>query len=106
MNETEKLKRAKREYNTIMFNCGLDYLTINTEYSEDTDGWNLRDMVAECDYQLSTYYEGGHCNNDLKNDDPKTWRSETGRLKRFIDKYDQSVRGMICTTGHCSKYDN
>jgi hypothetical protein len=87
-----------------------EHVTIGTKLSEDTTDWNLRDMVAECDYVLSTYYENGHCNYDMKHsDDPderKQWKSETGKLSRFIKAYEPYVKDLTCAAGHCSKYDN
>ena len=99
-------KAALRKYNEIMFYLCREYLTIGTNYSEDTDFWNLRDLVAECDYQLSTYYEHGHCNYDLRREDRKAWISETGRLKRFIAHWEPYIGDMVCAQGHCSKFDN
>ena len=104
------MKSAIRRYNGIMETIGYEHNTINTRFSEDTDGWNLRDMVAECDYALSCYYEEGHCNADLNlSSDPverKMWKSETGRLKRFIEAYKPFIDGLKCITPHCSQYDN
>ena len=36
----------------------------------------------------------------------KMWRSETGKLKRFIERYSPYIDGLQCVAGHCSKYDN
>lgn len=108
MKPTEKqLASAFRKYNEIMFALCREHLTIGTGFSENTENWNLRDLVAECDYQLSTYYESGHVNCDeLKHEDYKTWRSETGKLKRFIAHWEPYIADLTCAEGHCSKYDN
>ena len=45
-------KRAINTYNKIMSDLGYEYNTIGTI---STENWNLRDMVAECDYILSTF---------------------------------------------------
>lgn len=106
------MERAIERYNGIMFDLCADHLTIGVPaYSEGTDGWNLRDMVAECDYLLSTYYDPNHNNGILRYDDDeecrKAWRSETGKLERFIKAYEPFVTDMVCTEGHCSdRYDN
>lgn len=104
------MKSAIRRYNNIMEVLGYEHNTIGTRLSESTDDWNLRDMVAEADYTLSTYYEDGHCNGDMRySDEPderKMWRSETGRLQRFIKAYEPFIKDMKCVEGHCSKYDN
>lgn len=101
---------ATKRYNDIMMDIGYEHNTIGTEYSEDTDGWNLRDMVAECDYTLSCYYEDGHCNAEMRySTDPeerRMWKSETGRLRRFIKAYEPFIGDMVVATGHCSSYDN
>ncbi len=102
--------KAVKRYNDIMMSVCYEHSTIGTEYSQNTDGWNVRDMVAECDYVLSCYYEVGHCNEELRHsedpDERKLWRSETGKLQRFIDTYKPFIEGVVCAEGHCSRYDN
>jgi hypothetical protein len=103
------MKSAISRYNGIMNAIGYEHNTIGDVLSEGTAEWNLRDMVAEADYTLSTYYEDGHCNGDMRygdEDERKYWRSETGKLRRFIKAYEPFIKGMTCTEGHCSKYDN
>ena len=103
------MKTAVKRYNGIMEAIGYEHNTIGTIFSEDTEKWNLRDMVAEADYTLSTYYEEGHCNCDMRNgdeDERKMWRSETGKLARFIKAYEPYIKEMKCSQGHCSRYDN
>lgn len=106
----KQMTSAVKKYNDIMETIGYEHNTIGTDWSENTDKWNLRDMVAECDYTLSTYYEWGHCNAEMKDsDDPyerKMWRSETARLKRFIDRWKPFVADMKCSENHCSNFDN
>ena len=100
---------AKKRYNDIMYCICREHLTIGETLSEDTENWNIRDMVAECDYQLSTYYEVGHCNEEMRREDEegrKMWYSETGKLKRFIEAYKPFIEGIKCAAGHCSRYDN
>lgn len=102
------MEKVVERYNGIMYDLCLEHLTIGTRFSENTEGWNLRDMVAEADYNLSCYYESGHCRCDdrfLSKDEYKTWLSETGKLKRFIKAYEPFIHNLKCTTGHCSKYD-
>lgn len=66
-------------------------------------------MVDECDYTLSTYYEYGHCNCEMRFSDDenerKAWASDVGRLKRFIKHWFPYIKDMKCAEGHCSKYD-
>jgi len=103
---TLNIDRVIKRYNNIMMNLAHEHSTIGTNFSEDTDGWNLRDMVAECDYVLSTYYEEGHCNGELKEENYKQWKSETGKLQRFIKTYESAIKDLKCVSGHCSKYEN
>ena len=101
------IEAVTKRYNKLMNSLALEYLTIGTEFSEDTEGWNIRDMVAECDYQLSTYYECGHMNNEYKYEDYKGWLSQVNKLKRFIKAYEHFIKDIKCVDGHCSnKYDN
>lgn len=103
------LDKAIKKYNEIMYTIAYEHCQINTRYSENTEGWNIRDMVAECDYALSTYYEQGHSNHEMirgDEDEKKMWRQETGYLKRFIIKYEPFIEGVKCVARHCSKYDN
>lgn len=100
---------AVRRYNMIMETIGYEHNTIGTCFSENTEGWNIRDMVAEADYTLSTYYECGHCNEEMRHsyepEERAMWRSETGKLKRFIAAYLPFIEGVECKVGHCSNYD-
>ena len=103
------MKKVIDRYNNIMESICREHLTIGCELSENTSNWNLRDMVAECDYQLSTYYEVGYCNEELRHsrdqDDRNMWRREVGYLTRFINTYSKYIEDMECTTRHCSKFD-
>lgn len=104
----KEFEKAVERYNTIMFTIGYEHNTIGTSFSESTDGWNLRDMVAEADYTLSTYFEDGHCNAEMRygdKDEKAMWKSETGKLKRFVKRYEPYIKDMKCTSGHCSMYD-
>lgn len=101
---------AIKRYNNLVESLCYEHCAIGTVLSEGTENWNLRDMVAECDYILSCYYEDGHCNCDLRysedEEERKAWRSETGKLRRFIETYKPFIKDLVCVSGHCSKYDN
>ena len=103
------METAIKRYNILMGITGHEHNQIGTCYSDGTENWTLRDMVAEIDYHLSTYYENGHVNCDLRYsfdaDERKMWRSETEKLKRFIKTYEPFISEMKCFQGHCSNYD-
>ena len=100
------MERAIERYNDIMEYIGCEFNQVGTNFSESTVDWNLRDMVAEADYYLGLYYEEGNVRNETKEYDYSLWVSEKGKLERFIKAYEPFIDDMICTCGHCSKYDN
>ena len=109
------METARKRYNNLMYELCLDHLVVGLPDSEmekgsEAKGWNLRDMVAEADYQLGLYYESGTLSGEMRysyyEDDRKAWRSESGKLKRFIDAYKPFIQDMKCVAGHCSKFDN
>lgn len=79
------MEKIRERYKKLMRELSLEYL------ADEADGLTVADMVKECEYQLSNYYEDGHSCGDMRYDeDPnvrKLWISETGKLKRFINKY-------------------
>ena len=103
-------KRAVSTYNNIMYALGYEHKTIGEGWSEDTENWNLRDMLAEVDYVRSTFYESGHCNEDMRHGDEeerKEWRRCVSRLQRFIVNYEPYAEDMMCNDRHVSgKFDN
>lgn len=108
------METARKRYNNIMYDLGLDHLTVwekgsKAEEGSEAKGWNLRDMVAEADYQLGLYYEDGTLAGEMRysdyEDERKAWRSETGKLQRFIKAYEPFIEEMTCVVGHCSQYD-
>ena len=105
MNE-KKMATALKRYNNIMMSICCEHHTIGTRFSEGTENWNLRDMVAECDYNLSTYFESGHCNcEEMMEDCPQERINEINRLRRFINHYKDEAMTMEPTEGHCSRFD-
>lgn len=102
--------QALKKYNEIMNDLGYEHNMIGDVLSEGTANWNLRDMVAECDYTLSTYYEYGHYNGEMRfsddADERRLWASQVGKLKRFIAHWSPYIEDMVCAEGHCSQYDN
>lgn len=106
---SKDFEKAVKKYNDIMMELCWEHSTIGTSYSEGTEKWNLRDLVAEADYLLSCYSEPGHCRYEDRldgEDEYRTWRREKGLLERFIKKWLPMTENMKCTEGHCSQYDN
>lgn len=117
----EYLAEATTAYNKMINDLGMEFLTIGTNYSENTEGWTLRDMVSEAQYQLDVCYEEDNANADgrsirdlidrysVDEDDARRWHADwlakTRRLRRFINKYKAEALKNTCKTGHCSKFD-
>lgn len=74
--------------------------------------WNIRDLVAEMDYLLSTFYDEGHTHYMMidpiyaNEESRKEWRSAVGKIKRFITAYTPFIEGVTCADSHGSKFDN
>ena len=105
---TKDFEKAKRRYNKMMNSLGLEHLTIGEELSEETENWNIRDMVSEAQYQLDLYYDPETASGMMLYEDEeckKGWRSETGQLSRYINAWEEVAMTMECETEHCSKYD-
>lgn len=49
------------------------------------------DILKEAKYLLSTYFEWGHVNETLKEEEPKIWRSDVAKLKRFIARLEKEA---------------
>lgn len=100
------IERATERYNNIVC-CFYEEHIIGE--SETTKHWNLRDMIAECDYILSTFYDEyssrGECRHSDDAEERKYWSFWVGKLQRFISAYEPFIDSMVCTAKHCSKYD-
>lgn len=102
------MREAVKEYNSILYDLGREDLTIG--YCGKHKHWNLRDLVAEIDYQLSTYRELCHMNYERLYSSDKGERLQTvreiKRLKNFISKYEKQASSLVCSEYHCSRFDN
>ena len=78
------MEKIIKSYNRLMMSLCLEYLTIDTIYSEGTEGWGIEEMRKEAKYQLSKYYEYGTSQASLKEYEPQQWRKETQQIKRFL----------------------
>lgn len=117
---SKEFKQAVKTYNAIMFSVCLEHATIGTNFSENTDGWNLRDLVSEMQYQLDMWTDPD-CMSWQDAHDPiqpvdvingrsrkrwlYEWSKSKARMERFINKYKPLIKGLTCTVGHCSIYD-
>ena len=91
-------EKIVKRWNSVMYDIGCEHVTINTRFSELEDhkayysienGITIGWMFDEASYWLSCYYESGNVRCDdrfIDKDFYKIWVSETGRLKRLIDK--------------------
>lgn len=64
---------------------------ISHDDKKDLSEYSQKEIVAEAEYVLSTFYEGGHNNNSWLlgewDFDPKTAAKEVKMLKAYIKKY-------------------
>lgn len=106
-------KAALKKYNDIMWDLCREHLTIGTRLSENTENWNLRDMVSEMQYTLDMYNSEDSIYWQDAHDDSQPshrpwywqWYNEKKRMERFISRYKDEALTMECTEGHCSRYD-
>lgn len=128
-----QIQNATKKYNQIMFKYCWEHCSIGTNYSENTEGWTLRDMVSEAQYHLDTCYEDGNSqeegrymdiweidssailslqkyeyvlkHNETERELHKEWLTKTKDLRNFIYTYCNFLDGIHCKEYHCSKYD-
>lgn len=91
-------EKIVKRWDSVMNDIGCEHVTINTRLSElehhktyygIENGITIDWMLEEAKYWLSCYYESGNVRCDdrfIDKDCYKMWVSETGRLKRLIDK--------------------
>jgi hypothetical protein len=72
----------KERYRKLMNEIGCE------SSADKADSMTPEEMVKECKYRLEGYYEEGNSYYDMKYDEPKRWKSETEKLKRFIKRYE------------------
>ena len=108
-----KTSTAVRRYNDLVMSVAHEHVSIGTRYSEGTENWNLRDMVAEISYILEIWNDPGSISYQDAHDDSqpahkpwyKNWLNEKRRMERFIEKYLPEAFEMECSEGHGSIYD-
>ena len=82
-----------KRYNKLMSSIGHEYRTIGTAFSEGTENFNLADMVNEAEYWLDAYKSEGPGSSEP--DEIKIWKSEIGKLERFVNSYKPLTEGMV-----------
>lgn len=117
MNITEITDKGRKKYNEIMFSINREYLTIGTDKSQNTENWNLRDMVSEMKYTLDIYadpqgmyWEEAHDPSQPKRSNGVgqwyyEWMQTMRKMERFIDNYARHIGYMECHEPHNSNYD-
>ena len=100
-------QKLVNRWNDLVNDIGLEYLTINTNYSElesqkryynVEEGISIAWMLKEAKYTLSCYYESGNCRCDDRFESKhcyKIWVSETGRLKRLIATLEKMENELV-----------
>lgn len=85
------MKNVIKRYNKIMEAIGAEHKTIGTALSEETESFSLKEMVEECEFWYSCYFEKGNVREAMRrseyDDEVSAWWSESRKLKRFIDKF-------------------
>lgn len=82
-----KIEKVVDRYNDIMCELGCEHRTIGTSLSEGTEGWGMDEMLCSMMERRETFFECGHVNCDLKQDNPKEWRRLVNRIDRFINRF-------------------
>lgn len=84
------MDKIRERYKKLMRDICREYL------ADEADNLTVEQMVKECEYQLSGYYEDGNSLADMRYDeDPHVrnlWRSETEKLKRFIKRFKECTK--------------
>lgn len=96
-------KKLVNRWNSVMNDIGCEHMTIgealselevHKDYYDVVDGISASWMLKEAKYWLSCYYEDGNVRCDDRfydKDCYKIWVSETGKLKRLIEKLSVEV---------------
>ncbi|BAL83509.1 hypothetical protein SELR_18010 [Selenomonas ruminantium subsp. lactilytica TAM6421] len=88
---------ALKRYNAIMESTGKEHLTIETQLSENTEGWNVADMVAECKAQIE------FCNDAIYGADTETsyeYRLERTKFERFVKRFAPQIGNVKTIVEH------
>lgn len=73
-------------YDNLMNSLCFEGSKVNNLLEEKNEIITIKNLVEECKYCLSLYYEEGNSRSREEND--TNWLSETNKLKRFINRYD------------------
>ena len=90
--KTLNMESVIKRYNKLMNTIGKEHRTIGTVFSQGTENFNIADMVNEAEYWLDAFKNEGPGSND--SDEVKIWKSELGKLSRFIETYKSLTEGI------------
>ena len=79
-----KCEKIMNRYDKLMSSLCFEGSKINN-LLEENETITIKDLIGECKYCLSLYYEEGNSRSREEND--TCWVSETNKLKRFINRY-------------------
>ena len=100
-------EKLVKRWNNVMNDIGCEHLTIGESLSEldyyrtcygIEKGISVEWMLKEAKYQLSCYFEDGNIRCDDRNngkEEYKTWLSESGKLKRLVERLKKESNAMI-----------
>ena len=100
-------EKLVKRWNNVMNDIGCEYLTIGESLSEldchrkyygIEKGINTEWMLEEAKYWLSCYFEDGNVRCDdrkLGEEEYKVWLSESGKLKRLVERLRKESNVMI-----------
>ena len=100
-------EKLVKRWNNVMNGIGCEHLTIGESLSEldcyrtcygIEKGISVEWMLKEAKYQLSCYFEDGNIRCDDRNlgkEEYKVWLSESGKLKRLVERLRKESNVMI-----------
>ena len=80
-----KFDKIINRYDNLMSSLCFEGSKVNN-LLEENEVITIKNLVKECKYCLSLYYE--ECNSRSREENDTIWISEVNKLKRFINRYD------------------
>lgn len=100
-------EKLVKRWNNVMNDIGCEYLTIGESLSEldchrtyygVEKGISVEWMLKKAKYWLSCYFEDGNVRCDdrkLGEEEYKVWLSESGKLKRLVERLKKESNAMV-----------